>query len=184
LLEPVGLEDLAPTLLDYAGAAPLREPQSGGLREVLEGRVSGARSVFGRLYDPAPWFLNLRESWRDSRYSVVRHFELVEGAPQQVRDGASGQLIYHVFDRRTDPEERAAIRPTDPRYPEAVARYRAAWDVQQARLDSLDRSPLAACTLADEDPNRRAQLEGLGYTAGAADREATRGRLALPAPGE
>ncbi len=182
--EPVGLQDLAPTLLDYAGASPLMGAEGADLRPLLEGRSPGPAGVFGRLYDPAPWFLNLRESWRDSRYSVVRHFEVVDGAPRQVRDVLSGQAIYHVFDRDSDPEERSAVRPTDPRYQEAVARYRRAWDEQRAYLEGLERSPAAACELREEDPLGRAQLEGLGYTAGAPAHEARRGQLVLPAPGE
>ena len=184
VLDPIGLQELAPTLLDFAGAAPLREAQGEGLRALLEGRGDEPRSVFGRLYDPAPWFLNLRESWRDERFSVVRHFELVGGAAQQVRDLASDQPIFHVFDRSQDPLERSAVRPTDPRYAQAVERYAAAWDLQQAAALALERSPAATWVLVDEDPHQRAQLEGLGYTAGAAGSGMPQGRLVLPRPGE
>ena len=114
--------------------------------------------------------------------TVILH--RLDAEVQQVRDLASDQPIFHVFDRSQDPLERSAVRPTDPRYAQAVERYAAAWDLQQAAALALERSPAATWVLVDEDPHQRAQLEGLGYTAGAAGSGMPQGRLVLPRPGE
>ncbi|MBI5434737.1 MAG: sulfatase [Planctomycetes bacterium] len=184
VLAPVRIHDLAPTLLDYAGAPPLRACDSASFRPLLAGTEYVPRDAPSRLYDPAPWFVNVREAWRDARFTVIRHFEVAGEHAEQVRDAASGEPIFHVFDRDSDPDERAALRPSDPRYRDAVERYRRAWRAEQAFLDTQPRSPIDALRVVEEDPHQRAQLEALGYAAGRADGASARGRLVLPPPGE
>ncbi|MCC6408933.1 MAG: sulfatase [Planctomycetes bacterium] len=181
---PVRIHDLAPTLLDYAGAPSLRARDSASLRPLLAGTELAPRDVPSRLYDPAPWFVNVREAWRDARFTVIRHFDLAGEHAEQVRDAASGEPIFHVFDRDSDPDERAALRPSDPRYRDAVERYRRAWRAEQAFLAAQPRSPIEALRVTDSDPHQRAPLEALGYAAGAPDRTSSRSRLVLPPPGE
>ncbi|MCK6447679.1 MAG: sulfatase [Planctomycetes bacterium] len=222
---PVRIQDVAPTLLDYSGASASTSPDArvapgrigsaasaidaASLRGLLDGTETSARVATSRLYDPAPWFLNLREAWRDSRFSVVRHFvvepgavearvvergaarpgaltpgAVTRGAVAQVRDVASGEPIFHVFDRADDPGERAALRPDDPRYRDAVERFRRSWTAERAFLDQLEHSPREACRVMEADPQQRAQLAALGYASGVERDTAApvRERLVLPPP--
>jgi arylsulfatase A-like enzyme len=180
--DPVRIQDVAPTLLDFAGAAPLAQVDGATLRPLFTGADPAPRDAFARLYDPAPWFVNVREAWRDARFSVIRHFVTGASGFEQVRDAASGEPIFHVFDRSSDPAEKAALLPTDPRYRDAVERYRRAWRTEQSFLATVPRSPRAERLVVDRDPLQRAQLEALGYASRAANDSEPRPELVLPPP--
>ena len=180
--EPVRIHDLAPTLLEFAGAPPLRESEGRSLRPLLAGSRDLPRPVFSRLYDPAPWFLNLRESWRDGRFTVVRHFLPQADTFEQTQDAETGQRIFHVYDRAEDPRELSALRPDDPRYARALSLQSAAWTDEHSFLDGLAHSPASECLALEADATQSASLAALGYASSEAERAAPRALLVLPPP--
>ncbi|MBV6432625.1 MAG: Arylsulfatase [Bryobacteraceae bacterium] len=107
--ELVSHHDLAATILELASAPRLHEPDSRGLRALLEGRVKThrefVRSAFGR--------------WRmicDGRYKLIRGFDMEETG-KRARNAPEPKPV--LFDLKLDPEE---VSNSAREYPDQVQR--------------------------------------------------------------
>ncbi|RMH02212.1 MAG: hypothetical protein D6702_09375 [Planctomycetota bacterium] len=161
--------DVAPTLLDYAGVAPLPEAEGRSLRPLLgAGPPSEAgRESLHRMFGALPF----REAWRDAEFAV--HRNLVPDQELSARHpgwlflrqawSADGRRGLFVFDRREDPDELRPLPEDDPRFARALERYRAAFAAAEERRRALPRSPLAERYTAPLSEEARALLGGLGY---------------------
>ena len=173
--ELVRMEDFAPTLLDLAGTgASLGEASGASLRGLVEGGhadAEAAREALFHLYAGAHsrgLGLNVRDGWRNARWTVLRQFGADPDAPE---DGAlhlraarwtSGDP-YIVFDRLLDPRELRPLEATAPGYQEAVDAFCAALAVDARRAAALPRSVEALRRVdAPSDEEERA-LAALGY---------------------
>jgi len=130
---PVGLIDLAPTLLDLAGAPSLEGARGRSLRSLLEGREEPARLELTQ--SAQGWSL------RDARYTLI----------------ASPGPKLEFFDRSSDPEER---HPLDAeRCGEPCSRLASTMRRLQAELGAAvapgERNPLT--------PAEIEELRALGY---------------------
>jgi arylsulfatase A-like enzyme len=190
--------DVAPTLLDYAGGLPLRQlPESEGrsLRDVVDGEELAPRSAFQRIYSGGhrrARRLNIRDGWRDSRYTVLRQFNFDEEASTeeakavQVLTRRSDGSPYLVFDRREDPEEMMPLATGDPRHTEAIAAFREAFLRAEEEAAKLPVSPLMARLSEELSAEEQAALDALGYAETSSGTEGAPEILPLlpfPAPG-
>jgi arylsulfatase A-like enzyme len=103
--EPVGLLDLAPTLLDYAGISQPPAMMGASLRPLLAGEASAARPVFTEMLgtrNSANYLLAIRD--REWKYI----YEL---------ENPHHSKLFHVSD---DPEE---LRDLRGRFPEVLRRF-------------------------------------------------------------
>jgi arylsulfatase A-like enzyme len=164
--------DVAPTLLDYAGANGLPEAEGSSVREMVDG-TAAPRTAFQRIFSGGHRRgsgLNVRDGWRSSRYSVLRQhrgdFERetedeLFTTPMVVRSLGSS---FFVFDRKEDPKELRPLSPKDPRFKEAIDAFckdfRAA-ELANAKLPKSERSVLTGMKFSAEE---QAALDGLGYT--------------------
>jgi arylsulfatase A-like enzyme/Tfp pilus assembly protein PilF len=136
----VRLIDLAPTLLDIAGVAPLDRAEGVSLRPMfssnhrpIDGRPAYVESLFGRLCCGwAPL-----HAWRDGRWMLIDapHLEL--------------------YDIPSDPGQ---LRNVAAAHPDEVARLRLALDAALERERAANPGPATADT--------RDRLRSLGYAAG------------------
>jgi len=127
--QPVSQADLAPTLLDMAGAPPLPRAEGRSLRALLEG---------GAL-PPAPVFSMTME--RQSRFRPLSsgRFAVIDGDDKLVSERQPGAPVQdQLFDLRADPGEQ---RDLAAQRPERVAALRALLD---ARLGAAEAARLAA----------------------------------------
>jgi choline-sulfatase len=135
---PVRLVDVAPTLLELAGLAPLPDVDGVSVVPLLEGRRQPAEPAF--LETQHPW---TTYGW--SPLSAVRHAGLkYVRAPRE-----------ELYDLATDPGERRDL---------ALARpFRSA--PLRVLLERFERSP-AAVAPASQDPAVLESLRALGYVGG------------------
>ena len=174
------MEDVAPTLLDYSGAgAALSEARGSSLRGLIRGQDSKeARGAVFRLYS-GPHSrgegLNLRDGWRNERWTVLRQFGPAESSPEDDRlhvqatrwvDGRP----YIVFDRLTDPRELRPLSPDTPGYPQAIQAFCRAFELLEERAIALPRSPRSLLRLGARSAEEEAAIAALGY-AGASELE-------------
>jgi len=189
--------DVAPTLLDYAGVAPLAEAEGESLRPLLEGAAAPGRSSLHRMFGDLPF----REGWRDQDYAVHRNLvpdqQLSAEHPgwlfmEQAYATQGGRRGLFVFDRRADPDELAPLPEDDPRVQEALGRYRAAFERSESLRRELPRSAVERRYVEALSAEAKAllveELEGEGYIDNLEEFEGADlpfPQLApLPAPGE
>jgi arylsulfatase A-like enzyme len=101
---PVSLADIAPTITDFSGAAPLPRADGRSLRPALEGAPLPARPVYAMAMERQSRFAPLQRG----RYAVI------DGTLKLVLDRATG--AQQLFDLATDAGEQrdlAAQRPQD-----------------------------------------------------------------------
>ncbi len=182
----VRLHDLAPTLLDYAGLAPLAEAGGASLRPLLEagGEAPPPRETLQLLIGSRPRL----ETWRSADYAVHRvleeDHELGDQHPgwlflrQAKRE--DGEAMLYAFDRRTDPDEQRHLSRHDPRWQDIIERYRQAFLRQAERHQRLGRSAPAERTQDGWSAQEAAALEELGYL----ETDGARLIAPLPVPGE
>jgi arylsulfatase A-like enzyme len=110
VVQPVSQADLAPTLLDLTGAAPLPLAAGRSLRPLLEGAALAAEPVFSMSME------------RQSRFAPIRagHYAVIDGAHKLIWDLAADQL--ELYDLVADPRERDNLAE---RQPERAARLKA-----------------------------------------------------------
>jgi arylsulfatase A-like enzyme len=125
----VGLSDLMPTVLDYAGAAVPGTVIGRSLRPLMEGRTLPPRPLVTSLLHVGPARAEGRtdraiEALRTERSKLVRMLELPPDGPPRVTG-----LFYYDLER--DPGEQRPL--TDPTHPDV----RAAWDAMEAHVAGL-----------------------------------------------
>lgn len=146
--EPVGLQDLAPTILDYAGVTPPADLHGASLRPLLEGRTV---------------------PWRDAYY--VQNITHVSAIMQRCIRTALWKLIasangeHQLFDLATDPEEELDIFTT-PRPDPGFERYKHIPD-QAPVIDML-------CGRMHKEAARIGDVQGLALAQAARDAIASR----------
>jgi arylsulfatase A-like enzyme len=157
--EPVGLVDLAPTLLELLGAPPL--PGAMGrsfaslLREAQIPSDSDARPLFSETWFEAGFGAEGPKPVQQPSYSIRK------GSRKLVRLRADEGFRYAYFDLSADPGERRDLYAADPG---AAADLRALLDAYPERVARL-RERLAREPSADRalDPERESRLRALGY---------------------
>lgn len=172
--------DSAPTLLDFAGAPPLEEAEGASLRATLEGNEE-PRFALQRIYSGghrrSRGSLNVRDGWRNSRFSVLRQFrydqensteEILSVIPMTSRSTGSAFL---VFDRQQDPRELRPLAPSDPRYAEAIAQFCEDFRGSEMEAAKLQISPLLDRLGPIRSQEEQDVLDGMGYTADLDDGE-------------
>ena len=174
--------DSAPTLLDYAGAPSLKEAEGTSLKEAIDGGKGPSyalQRIYSRGHRRAQGSLNVRDGWRNDRYSVTRIFrydqdqstdELMVVYPYQIK--ATGEP-YWVFDRREDPTEKRPLLPTDPRYAEAVNQFCLDFQESEKGARLLKVSPLSDRMAPALTEAERQILDGIGYVGGDIEEEGT-----------
>jgi arylsulfatase A-like enzyme len=173
--------DVAPTLLDYAGLDSLPHAEGTSLRSLIEGDVDD-HGALGRIYVNAKRGFNVQDSWRDSRYAVIRRLEaVVEGGDSQ-EIVLNQQFPFQVFDRREDPGELEPLLETDPRYTEAVDAFRADFAISEKGAKSIPRSPSSEWYGSRKSTEEQEMLDSLGYTSGSARTSGRPPRKAFPPP--
>lgn len=107
---PVSLIDVVPTLLDYAGAAPLASADGRSLRPALEGTGLSARPVYAMAME------------RQSRFAPIRQgqYAIIDGAYKLVLHLAEDQA--ELYDLTSDPLE---LRDLSTQRPEQASRLKA-----------------------------------------------------------
>ncbi|MDP7062049.1 MAG: sulfatase [Planctomycetota bacterium] len=164
--------DVAPTLLDYAGANGIDEAEGSSVREMVEG-YSSPRTAFQRLFSGGHRRgsgLNVRDGWRSSRFSVLRQHrgdfdretetELFT-TPMQIRSLGS---TYFVFDRKEDPKELRPLSPKDPRFQQAIDAFCKDFRAAEQASAKLPRSEHSVLTGMKFSAEEQAALDALGYT--------------------
>jgi arylsulfatase A-like enzyme len=186
--------DSAPTLLDFAGAPALQEAEGASLRATIDGNEE-PRFALQRIYSGghrrAMGKLNVRDGWRNSRYSVVRQFrydqansteETLAVLPMTTRSTGSAYL---VFDRQQDPLEMRPLAASDPRYVEAINAFCRDFRASEKGAAELKVSPLLDRLGPIRSAEEQAVLDGLGYTSDTEDEEGgglTQALAPLPEP--
>lgn len=118
---PVSLADLAPTMVDYAGADPLPAADGRSLRPALEGRSFPVRPVYAMAME------------RQSRFEKLRygHYAIIEGQHKLVLHLAEQRI--ELYDLAVDPGEERDIASLQP---EVAGRLRAALEQQLAAVEA------------------------------------------------
>lgn len=163
--------DVAPTLLDFAGANGLAEAEGSSVREMIDGEAA-PRTAFQRIFSGGHRKgsgLNVRDGWRSSRFTVLRQHrgdfdretdQELFTTPMMIRSLGSS---FYVFDRKEDPKEMRPLSPKDPRFKQAIDAFcldfRAA-EKASAQLPRSDHSVLTGMKLSAEE---QAALAELGY---------------------
>jgi arylsulfatase A-like enzyme len=110
--QPVGLQDVAPTILELAGLPPLQHADGRSLTPLLEGRPLEDLPVFSALY---------------SDYFAIRLASIRRGTQTLLFDSLQG--TWDVYDLVTDPGEQHAIQASQ--LPDkTIKRMLAAYDDQ------------------------------------------------------
>ena len=138
---PVGLVDVAPTLIDVAGRTVPQDMEGRSLLELVDGLDPSAWP--GHRVSELAWQGQLRSVWTPTHHLVVH----------------PGARRAELYDLRSDPTEQQDLSATDPARVEQLrallADYRAA---RKARRRAL------ATDLDELSPERLEQLKALGYT--------------------
>ena len=157
--QPVGLVDLAPTLLDLLGAPPLPAAMGRSFAPLLRGAQAEGGS------DPRPIF---SETWFEAGFGAEGpkpvqqpSYAVRKGSRKLVRLRSGEGFRYAYYDLAADPAERRDLYSADP---EAAADLRALLDAYPQRIArtreelGLERAPGGVL-----DPERESQLRALGY---------------------
>lgn len=125
--QPVSQADLAPTLLDLAGAAPLPRAEGRSLRPLLEGGTLASAPVFTMAME------------RQSRFKPIAgdRFAVIDGPHKLVRHGTRGRS--ELYDLVTDPNEANDLVATQPAI---VTRLQSLLDERLAAAESARRAAL------------------------------------------
>jgi arylsulfatase A-like enzyme len=170
--------DVAPTLLDLATNKSLPGAEGESLSADINGDTID-RSAFQNIFSGATRrsrSLNIRDGWRNSRFTVLRSFrydqansndELTVVTP--LPRSSTNNSPYLVFDRIRDPRETSPLVPNDPRYAEALKLYTIAFDKHQLYLDKVKHSATADCLIDSLSAEEDAVLGSLGYATTATD---------------
>jgi arylsulfatase A-like enzyme len=157
--QPVGLVDLAPTLLELLGAPPLPAATGRSFASLL-------REGSGRRDDEAPALFS--ETWFEAGFGAEGpkpvpqpSYAVRKGSRKLVRlrDGESFRYLY--YDLAVDPAEQHDLYAADP---SAADDLRALLDLYPTRVARL-RDELTGQRASDGalDPERESQLRALGY---------------------
>jgi arylsulfatase A-like enzyme len=157
--QPVGLVDLAPTLLELLGAPPLPAATGRSFASLL-------REGSGRRDDEAPALFS--ETWFEAGFGAEGpkpvpqpSYAVRKGSRKLVRlrDGESFRYLY--YDLAIDPAEQHDLYAADP---SAADDLRALLDLYPTRVARL-RDELTGQRASDGalDPERESQLRALGY---------------------
>ena len=170
--------DVAPTLLDLATNKSLPGAEGESLSADINGDTID-RSAFQNIFSGATRrsrSLNIRDGWRNSRFTVLRSFrydqansndELTVVTP--LPRSSTNNSPYLVFDRTRDPRETSPLVPNDPRYAEALKLYTIAFDKYQQYLDKVKHSATADCLIDSLSAEEDAVLGSLGYATATID---------------
>ena len=170
--------DVAPTLLDLATNKSLPGAEGESLSADINGDTID-RSAFQNIFSGATRrsrSLNIRDGWRNSRFTVLRSFrydqansndELTVVTP--LPRSSTNNSPYLVFDRIRDPRETSPLVPNDPRYAEALKLYTIAFDKHQLYLDKVKHSATADCLIDSLSAEEDAVLGSLGYATATID---------------
>lgn len=117
---PVSLADVAPTIADVVGTAPLEAADGRSLKPALVGQELPEQPVFTMAME------------RQSRFQPIRagHYAVIEGQHKLVLDLAGGKA--ELFDLTADPHERHDLSAA---LPEVAARLRALLDARLAAAE-------------------------------------------------
>lgn len=166
------ITDLAPSVLDWCGLPPLAEAQGASLHGAIESGVGDGRSSLHRIYagfnrdrvGPPP---NVREAWRDEQYSVIRYL-IPSGVSESGlqfapwKDPRSGK-DYLVYDRVADPREFRPLGAEDPRYAQAIEKFRDAWRICETETAAMKHSPVELRRSEKKSAAQKAATAALGY---------------------
>jgi len=159
IAEPVGLVDLAPTLLELLGAPPLSAVMGRSFAALLRGDPAAgsfeARPLFSETWFEAGFGAEGPKPVPQPSYAV----RLGSRKLVRLRDGDGFRYAY--YDLASDPTERRDRYAADP---DAAADLRALLDAYPGRVEQL-REALAQKRGAGGtlDPERESQLRALGY---------------------
>jgi arylsulfatase A-like enzyme len=170
--------DLAPSLLDWCGLPPLAEAQGRSVRSMLETGQGDGRTSLHRIYARFNRDVlgnhNVREGFRDARFSVIRHLQprdtaaTPQGLPFAPFPDPRFGRDFLVYDRVADPRELDPLDRADPRWRAAVDAFCAAWTASETASAALVASPIAMRRSPEKSADQQAGLDALGYV-GAAD---------------
>jgi arylsulfatase A-like enzyme len=155
---PVALVDVAPTIAELLGVAPVGEAWSG--RSLVPLMRPDTRPA-AEARDDAPMFSELvRDHGRHEYRSITWHgWKYIRHRQLNI-----DRTWEHLFDLGADPHEQFnLIERSDGEAPAQLARLRTALDEFEARnAESHER--LGQANPVDLSPEQREQLNGLGYT--------------------
>jgi arylsulfatase A-like enzyme len=157
--QPVGLVDLAPTLLELLGAPPLPAAMGRSFASLLQGSPtpgdSDARPLFSETWFEAGFGAEGPKPVQQPSYAVRL------GSRKLVRLRAGEGFRYAYFDLASDPAEQRDLYAADP---DAAADLRALLDAYPERVVRLREALLPERTSDGTlDPERESQLRALGY---------------------
>ncbi|MEM6796252.1 MAG: sulfatase [Acidobacteriota bacterium] len=142
LAEPVRIVDVAPTLLEIAGADPLPDTLGRSLMPLIRGQSMPSSPVIAELNQGSRSLLAARLGGKK-----------ILASPEEKR-------VLDAFDLETDPEEQSTRLDEEGRAPEESLRILRHASSEIARLKELHRGTRSA---RDLDEDLRRELESLGY---------------------
>lgn len=145
---PVGLIDLAPTLLDLAGLPANPEAQGKSLRRLLDGeRVGGSRWAF--TYTESGYAKDYQRSITSERYKLVSVPDPEDRKVMQGRD-------LELYDLQRDPGETRNVIDEQPKVAEAMKKQLDRWIAESG-------APSEAPAEVTLDKQTEEELRSLGY---------------------
>jgi arylsulfatase A-like enzyme len=171
----ISLCDIAPTILEYVGVAPLHPLSESGETERGRSRLD---RWFGGPGQASATFVERVDRTAGTQYKAARlgDWKLVRRYAQTVRTGSKDKEMKpalrgeELFDLAHDPNEQRDLSATPP--PDApVARLREELDrftALDARFGALGPKPKTART-AEEEAEHQRKLDNLGYGGGNSD---------------
>ena len=130
--------------------------------------------ALSRLFAGTSTGPNIRDAWRNERFTVLREFgidgrasgpELLQVRPKRLKETGAPFL---VFDRAEDPGETRPLPPRDRRYSLAVDLFCLDFRSSAAHASKLGKSPLQARHAPRKSEEEIATLAAMGYTDGSA----------------
>ncbi|MFK5955545.1 MAG: sulfatase-like hydrolase/transferase [Planctomycetota bacterium] len=183
--------DVAPTLLDFAGAPALQEAEGASLRETIQGRGEprfALQRIFSGGYRTSRGGINVRDGWRSSRYTVVREFgydqenTTDEAIAVKAKRRKNQGDAYLVFDRLQDPKELKPLSPSDPRYAEAVNAFCRDFRASEIEARKLKISPLEERLGPIYSAEEQTMLNEMGYADSVEEKAESLDRPLAPFP--
>jgi arylsulfatase A-like enzyme len=148
LRSPVGLIDLAPTLLDLAGLPANPEAQGKSLRRLLNGeRVGSSRWAF--TFTESGYAKDYQRSVTSERYKLV---SVPDPEDRKVMKGSD----FELYDLQKDPGETRNVIGEQPKVAEALKKQLDRWIVESG-------APSEAPAEVSLDRDTEEQLRSLGY---------------------